>query len=62
MTTREGEVSSGRLYCKESAAQLGASIRIHVIGGNEFGFPAGKMKNRNKKREMKKVRVAKGLA
>ena len=33
MTTREGEVSSGRLYCKESAAQLGASIRIYVLGG-----------------------------
>jgi len=44
MTTREGEVSSGRLYCKESAAQLGTSIRIYVIGGNEFGFPAGEDK------------------
>jgi len=44
MTTREGEVSSGRMYCKENAAQLGTSIRIYVIGGNEFGFPAGEDK------------------
>jgi hypothetical protein len=44
MTTQEGEVSSEGLYCKENAAQLGTSIQIYVIGGNEFGFPAGEDK------------------